>query len=347
MYIITLNYSIKEYFMSEKEKSAQPIEGQPHSVESNRLKFYPVMMFAIVMGVSGLTIAYQKAAEFIGFPHYIGYYMMYIALGLFAVISLVYLIKFAAYPKAVMNEWKHPVRINFFSAISISMLMLAIITRHDFHTMGAWFWYAGTALHTFMTLYTISFWIGHNQEIAHSNPAWFIPIVGNILVPVGGIGLAPHSFLMYYFSVGFFFWIIFLAIVLNRVIFHHQLAQKFLPTLFIMLAPPAVGFIAYFKLFHTVDTFAHFIYSIALFFTFMLAFMFKRFLGLKYFISWWAFIFPLAAMAIAAMLMYHKMHDNFNLYLSYTMMGVATLMTLVVLYQTIAHMFKKEICIQE
>ncbi len=323
------------------------MDGQPESIKLNRLKFYPVMMFAIVMGISGLTIAYQKAAEFIGFPHVIGHTMMYVALGIFASVSLIYLVKLISYPKAVLNEWKHPVRINFFSAVSISMLMLAIITRHDFPTMGAWFWYAGAAMHTYMTLYTISFWINHNQEIAHSNPAWFIPIVGNVLIPVGGIGLASKMVLIYFFSVGVFFWIIFLSIVLNRVIFHHQLAQKFLPTLFIMLAPPAVAFIAYFKLYHTIDMFAHFLYSIALFFTFMLAFMFRRFLGLKYFISWWAFIFPLAAMAIAAMLMYHKMHDSFNLYLSYAMMGVATLMTLVVLYQTIVHMFKKEICIQE
>ncbi len=323
------------------------MDGQPESIELNRLKFYPVMMFAIVMGISGLTIALQKSAEFLGFPAIVGQTMMYVALGLFALISLIYLIKLLRYPKAVLAEWKHPVRINFFSAISISMLMLAIITRHDFHTMGAWFWYAGTAMHTYMTLYTITFWINHNQEISHSNPAWFIPIVGNVLVPVGGIGLASQMVLMYYFSIGLFFWIIFLAVIMNRIIFHHQLAQKFLPTLFIMLAPPAVAFIAYFKLFHSLDMFAHFLYSIALFFTFMLAFMFRSFLGLKYFISWWAFIFPLAAMAIASMVMYHKMHDSFSLAMSYIMLGVAVLMTLLVLYQTIKHMFMHEICIQE
>ncbi len=323
------------------------MDGQPESIELNRLKFYPIMMFAIVMGISGLTIAYQKAAEFIGFPHAIGNIMMYVSLGLFATISLIYITKLIKYPKAVMNEWKHPVRINFFSAISISMLMLAIITRHDFHTLGATFWYAGTAMHMFMTLYTITFWINHNQEIGHSNPAWFIPIVGNVLVPVGGIGLASKMVLMYFFSVGVFFWIIFLAIIFNRIIFHHQLAQKFLPTLFILLAPPAVAFIAYFKLFGVVDTFATFAYSIAVFFTFMLAFMFRQFIGLKYFISWWAFIFPLAAMAIAAMVMYHKTQDVFSMYLAYVMMGVTTLMMLIVLYQTIKHMLMHEICIQE
>ncbi len=320
---------------------------QPESISMNRLKFYPIMMFAIVMGISGLTIAYQKASEFIGFPGIVGQIMMYISLVLFAIISAIYIVKLLRYPKAVMNEWNHPVRINFFSAVSISMLMLAIITRHDFHALGASFWYAGTVLHTFMTLYTISFWINHNQEITHSNPAWFIPIVGNVLIPVGGIGLASEMILIYYFSVGVFFWIILLAIVMNRIIFHHQLAQKFMPTLFILLAPPAVAFIAYFKITGSIDFFAHFLYSIALFFTFMLAFMFRQFLGLKFFISWWAFIFPLAAMSIASMLMYHSMNDSFSLYMAYIMIVVTTIMTFIVLFQTIKHMMKKEICIQE
>ena len=322
-------------------------EGQPHPVEMNRLKFYPIMMFAIVMGISGLTIAYQKAVEFLGFPEIVAEYLMYTSLGLFAIVSLVYIIKIFTYPKAVANEWKHPVRINFFSAISISMLMLAIITTKEYPTLHKYFWYAGASMHFFMTLYTISFWINHNQEIAHSNPAWFIPIVGNVLVPVGGVGLASNNVLMYFFSVGTFFWIILLAIILNRIIFHHQLAQKFMPTLFIMIAPPAVAFIAYFKLTHQIDFFAQFLYAIAVFFTFMVAFMANRFFGLKYFISWWAFIFPLAAMSIAAMIVSHKTHDMFSYYFAYVMIGVTSLMTLVVLYQTVVHMFKKEICIQE
>jgi len=322
-------------------------EGQPHPVEMNRLKYYPIMMFAIVMGISGLTIAYQKAVEFIGFPESVANAFMYISLGLFALVTLVYLIKLAMYPKAVANEWKHPVRINFFSAISISMLMLAIITTKDYPTLHKAFWYAGAIMHFYMTLYTITFWINHNQEINHSNPAWFIPIVGNVLVPVGGVGLANNTVLMYFFSVGTFFWVILLAIILNRIIFHHQLAQKFMPTLFILIAPPAVAFIAYFKLTHQIDFFANFLYGLAVFFTFMVAFMANKFIGLKYFISWWAFIFPLAAMSIAAMIVYHKTHDIFSQYFSYVMIGFTTLMTIIVLYQTVVHMFKKEICIQE
>lgn len=315
--------------------------------EKNRLKFFPIMMYAIVMGMSGLTITYQKAAIWLNFPHIIGNSLMYITTAIFIVVSITYIMKFFTYSNAVKNEFSHPVRINFFAAVSISMLMLAIIYKEAYPTVSAIFWYPGTALHFYLTMHTIAFWIKDNQELAHSNPAWFIPIVGNVLIPVGGIGFASNGLLMYFFSVGIFFWIILFSLILNRIIFHHQLAVKFMPTMFILIAPPAVGFIAYFKLFGVVDTFAMILFNLALFFTFLVAFMYKSFLKIKFFISWWAFVFPVAAMAISSMLMYHVVNDFALLILSYVMIAVTTIIISIVIYQTILHMTKNEICIQE
>jgi tellurite resistance protein len=152
---------------------------------------------------------------------------------------------------------------------------------------------------------------------------------------------------MYFFSVGIFFWVILFSLILNRIIFHHQLAVKFMPTMFILIAPPAVGFIAYYKLFETIDTFAMMLFNLGLFFTFLVAFMYKSFLKMKFFISWWAFVFPVAAMAISSMLMYHLLNDMALLVLSYIMIAVTTIIISIVLYQTILHMTKNEICIQE
>lgn len=318
-----------------------------NSQEKNRLKFFPIMMYAIVMGLSGLTITYQKATLWLGFPSLIGESLMLFTTAIFVVVSLVYLKKFFTYKMAVANEFAHPVRINFFAAISISMLMLAIIYKESFPTISAAFWYPGTLLHFYLTMHTIAFWINKNQQLDHSNPAWFIPIVGNVLVPVAGVGFADIDLLLYFFSVGMFFWIILFAVLLNRIIFHHQLAVKFMPTLFILIAPPAVGFIAYFKMFGVIDTFALFLFNLALFFTLLVLFMYKNFIRIKFFISWWAFVFPVAAMAISAMLMYHEKGSPFFQLLSYTMVATTTAIVAVVAYQTVVHMRKGEICIQE
>ncbi|MBT3279908.1 MAG: C4-dicarboxylate ABC transporter [Campylobacteraceae bacterium] len=315
--------------------------------EENRLKFFPIMMFAIIMGLSGLTITYQKAHEVLASPCILGDLLVYITTGLFFLISAIYLTKWIKYPQAVKKEFSHPIRINFFAAVSISMLLLSIIYKDLNPIVSAFFWYPGMLLHLFLTLNTISFWINHNQELAHSNPAWFIPIVGNVLIPVGGIGFASTGFLTFFFSIGIFFWVILFAIIFNRIIFHQQLAVKFVPTLFILIAPPAIGFVAYIKLFGTLDFFAMFLFNIAIFFTLLIAFMYKSFLGIKFFISWWAFIFPLAAMTIASLLMYKLTNDTAVLYLSYTMIATTTIIIVLVIYQTIKNMLNNEVCIQE
>ncbi len=328
------------------EMTEEIVEGQPHQV-SNRLQFFPIMMFAISMGLGGIAIAWQKAAEMLGTPHAIGEYLLYAETAVFAIIGLTYLVKFLIYPKEVIEEWNHPVRINFFAAISITLLMLAIIYKPEYKSAAYGVWLVGTVMHTFLTLYTISRWINHNQEINHSNPAWFIPIVGNLLVPVGGIGFASENILMYYFAVGLFFWVILFAVLLNRIIFHHQLPQKFMPTLFIFLAPPAVAFIAWFKLQHGLDDFGIFLFNVAVFFSLLLVFMYRSFIGLKFFISWWAFVFPVAAMAIAAMVVYHATKDTWMLYASYAALAAATIVILVVLFFTVKCALKGKICVQE
>jgi len=313
----------------------------------NRIKNFPIMMYAVVMGMSGLTITYQKAHIWLDFPSFIGSFLMIITTVVFIIISILYSIKFIRYKEVVKKEFSHPIRLNFFAAISISMLMLSIIYKDTYPNISAVFWYPGMVLHFYLTMYTISFWINRNQEIDHSNPAWFIPIVGNLLVPVAGADFVSNGILMYFFSVGMFFWFILFSIIFNRIIFHHQLAVKFVPTLFIFIAPPAVGFIAYIKMYDTVDTFSIFLFNIAIFFTLLITFMYRSFLKIKFFISWWAFVFPIAAMAIATMLMYHKTNDIAILGFSYIMVSVTTIIILIVIYQTLKNITKQNVCIEE
>ncbi len=251
------------------------------------------------------------------------------------------------YFSEVKKEFSHPVRINFFAASAISFLLISIVYHPINKDIAFYSFVVGTSMQTFFTFYTIKFWINKNMEIQHSSPAWFIPIVGNVLVPVSGAGFADVNFLMYYYSIGLFFWVVLTSILINRIIFHHQLAIKFVPTLFIFIAPPAIAFVAYIKMYGEFDMFASLLYNLALFFSFLLFFMFKNFLNLKFFISWWAFTFPLAAVTIASMLAYKMTNILFYSYFSYLFMIITTVVVIFVGYKTVEHMLKKEICIAE
>lgn len=317
------------------------------SIPSNRLQFFPVMMFAIVMGFSGLTLVFKRLHEILFMPSYIVSFFTLLTTLLFITILFFYTKKLLSYKSEVKKELSHPIRINFFAAISISMLLLCIIYKDFIVELSNIFFILGASLHLFLTFFTIKFWINNDLEMQHSNPAWFIPIVGNLIVPIAGKGFLDDIFLYYFFSIGIFFWLVLFSIILNRIIFHKQFAPKFMPTLFILIAPPAIGFLAYIKLNSQLDFFAHILFNLGLFFTILVFVMYKSYINIKFFISWWAFTFPMAAITLATILMYKLSFHVVYAVLAYVFAIMTMFIVFLVAKQTILYMFKKEICIME
>ncbi len=312
-----------------------------------KLQYFPITMFSIIMGLSGLAIVFAKFYHMMWLPRIFYDVTLFFTFGLFIFFLLTYGRKAINHFDEVKADFKHRIRINFFSAISISFLLMSIAFMTYWPFLSMVLWWVGVISHSIIMLYTISFWIQHNFEIHVMNPAWFIPVVGNILVPVAGVEYLPKAFSFIYFAVGFFFWIVLFVIFMNRVIFHDQIAQKFIPTLFILIAPPAIGFIAYIRIAQSWDSFAVFMLFIAYFFVVLLLFLFKSFHKLKFFISWWAFTFPLMAITIASIVAYQISAQEIYKYLAFTMFAFAILTVGLVTYKTIGTIKNGEICVNE
>jgi tellurite resistance protein len=312
-----------------------------------KIQFFPITSFAVVMGLAGLTIAFAKFYHLQWLPDIFYNISIFTVLVLFLAFSLLYGLKLAWFPDEVKKDFKHRIRINFFSAISISLLLLSIAFYSYYPVLSIALWWAGVLLHTVFMYKTISFWIQHNFEIQHFNPAWFIPVVGNILIPIVGVDFAPVIISYFYFAVGFFFWIVLFTIFLYRAIFHAQLPEKFIPTFFILLAPPAVGFISYIRITASWDNFSVFLLLMTYFFVGLLTVMYKSFTQLKYFMSWWAFTFPLAAATIASAVAYQVTHFVFFEIAAWALLISAITAILIVAWYTLVHISKGEICVDE
>jgi len=272
---------------------------------SGRLANLPISFFAVVMGLSGLTIAWEKAQHVFAVDLHIDPWMAGVSTAVFAALLVIYLGKIVLYRGAVVGELRHPVKLNFFPTISISLLLLAIAFLPIETAVSRPLWVAGTGLHLVFTLYVVNVWMHHEHfDVKHMNPAWFIPAVGNVLVPVAGVPLGYADVSWFFFSVGMLFWGVLLTIIFYRMLFHHPIEERLMPTLFILIAPPAVGFIAYTRLIGELDSLARVLYFSGLFLTLLLFTQVGRFAKLKFFLSWWAYSFPLAAISVASMLMY-------------------------------------------
>ena len=315
--------------------------------KSVRLKNFPISWFATIMGLSGLTIAWGRAEAIFALDFAVSPVLLGLTITLFALLTALYAAKFIKYPQEVLGEFKHPVKLAFVPSFSISLLLLSIASLHSAPGLSFWLWSVGTALHLGLTLYVLSSWVHHSKyEIGHLNPAWFIPVVGNILVPVAGVHHAPADLSWFFFSLGLFFWPVLTAIIFYRLIFHASLPERFIPTLFIFIAPPAVGFISWYNLIGGIDAFGRVLYFVALAFTLLLAAQASYFARLKFFLSWWAYSFPIAAITIASLVMARETGLAFYSWLAAALLAVLNLVIAVLLARTIQAVTRREICVE-
>ncbi len=270
-------------------------------IPQSRLAHYPVTFFAVVMGMGGLTLALHAAEGAFGLSGVLSGLSLLVTLGLFAVIALAYAAKALRYPQAVAADWHHPVKLAFFPAISISLLLLATAALP--HAAGAAraLWLVGAVLQAILTVAVVSGWIGARAfQHGHLSPAWFIPAVGNVIVPVAGVQLGYLEASWYFMSVGLIFWIVLLTLVINRLVFHDPLPGRLQPTLVILIAPPAVAFVAWVQLTGEVGAFGRILLNGAYFFTLIVAVQMPRIVRLPFVMSFWALSFPVAAVTIAS-----------------------------------------------
>jgi tellurite resistance protein len=315
---------------------------------ASRLRNFPISFFAIVMGLAGLTIAWKRAETV--FHPWFSVSCVLEAVSALAMlgITISYALKLASHPAEVLKELHHPVKINFFPTISIGLLLLSIAVVERYFTAAKVLWIVGASAHFIFTLYVMNAWIHRSGvEIGHVNPAWFIPVVGNVMVPIAGVRFAHPEISWFFFSVGIVFWLVLLTIVMYRLFFHAPLPERLMPTLFILAAPPAVAFLAYLALTGSVDAFARVLYYTSLAFALLLATNAMRFLRARFYLSAWAYSFPIAAVTIATLVMAQRVGGAGFEWLG---IGLLTLLSVVVaalLVRTLLAIGRREICVEE
>ncbi len=316
--------------------------------QNSRLPYFPISFFAMVMGLAGLCIAWEKAQIGFHLPFRLDLALLPFTALVFTILTITYLLKLLRYPGEVVKELNHPVKLNFFPAVSISLILLSITMLHTLPQASRILWMIGSSLHLGFTLYVMNIWIHHDKfEVHHINPAWFIPVVGNVLVPVAGTSHGYYEISWFFFSIGIIFWLVLFTIIIYRVLFHNPLPDRLMPTFFILIAPPAVGFISYVKLNGGIDNFAHVLYYSGLFLTLLLFTMVLRFSRLQFFLSWWAYSFPLAAITIATLLMFEKTSNPGFAALGWVLLTLLTLVVTFLFYRTMRAVGGKKICMAE
>lgn len=314
----------------------------------DRIRNFPISFFAAILGLGGFAIALLKAEQILGLPIGIGLIVGYLTGIIFLAMAAAYLTKLLRDPSTVVAEFQHPIKLNFFPTTSISLLLLSIVFLEAHTPFSQWLWYLGTGIQFVWTVAVMGRWMHHpGYRIAHLNPAWFIPVVGNILVPIAGVEHASIEISWFFFAIGLVFWLILFTISMYRIFFHEPLPQKLVPTFFILIAPPAIGFLSYLKLTESFDPFARILYAIALFLLVLIGSQWQIFRNVPFFLSCWAYSFPTAAITIASMALFQETDWPFAELISLILLSGLTALMAFLIVRTVKGIRQGEFCVEE
>src|SRR5699024_11853700 len=105
-------------------------------------------------------------------------------------------------------------------------------------------------------------WIVSSKNI-YCNFISLIRIFDKIIVKLAVFYHVVVEINIFYFSLGIIFSIIYFTLFMNRMFFKGPLPNMLRPTVFILLAPPAIGFMSYVKIFGEANAFAFILYGFA------------------------------------------------------------------------------------
>jgi tellurite resistance protein len=206
---------------------------------------------------------------------------------------------------AVRAEFRHPIAGNLFGTPLISLLLLPIVLAPHSLVVARVMWVCGAVGMVLFAWFVVSRWMSDRQQVAHATPAWIIPVVGLLDVPLAlpVLGLPPmHGLSVFALAVGLFFAVPLFTLIFSRLLFEPPLPDALKPSLLILVAPFAVGCSTYAVTVGQFDLFAEALTMLTLF---VLAVLLGQLRNLAvccpFRVAWWAVSFPLAASSIASL----------------------------------------------
>lgn len=267
------------------------------------LKFLFPGWYAIVMGLCGLALAWHRATPLMGeMATGIALVTGAAALGVAVALGVATVLRGQRHPEAWAEDCKHPVRHTFIATLPISALLLATVAVALFgpSVLAQGLWWLGSLTLLAVTVWTLARWWHGNKagglQWASVTPALFIPIVGNVLAPLGGVPLGHTDWATAQFGIGLMFWPVVLVLLVVRLAVQGMYPERLLPTSFILIAPPAVVGLSALQLGAPVAL-AWGLWGMAVFALLWCVTLLRRIRELPFSLPHWGMSFPLAALA--------------------------------------------------
>ena len=268
-----------------------------------KLKQVHVGFYGAVMGLAGLGLTARSAAPlFPGTFRAPSYFTEpWVAAGVIALAVLLvsYLVKLVKSPAAVKEDFVNPLTMGFCGALPVGMSLVAGGIGPYAPQAGSGLWWISFALLLAFQAWGLLRLLSGGIELAQINAGWLILFVGGIVLPGPGISLGHDEAARFCFGVSASIAPLLMAMLLYRAITGPALPAALRPTWFILLVPPSLIYANGVALYPDA-TFLELLYPFALMLAAALLVYARRLAQWPFGAPWWAFTFPLDALAYAA-----------------------------------------------
>jgi tellurite resistance protein len=262
-----------------------------------------VGMYGAVMGLAGLGLSARAAATVLpGTLRAPAYFTEpWVLLGTLALTALLplYLLKLARYPSEVRKDFTNPALLGFTGALPVGMFLVAGGIGAYLPGVGSVLWWAGFVLLAAFQVWALSRWLSGSIELAQVNAGWLIVLVGGIVAPGPGIALGHAEAARFLFGVSAAAAPLLMALLFYRAVLGTPLPEPLRPSWFILLVPPALIY-ANGTALYPGSAFLENLFFASLILALALFLSNRDFFRWPFGAPWWAFTFPLDALAYAA-----------------------------------------------
>ncbi len=269
------------------------------------LKYLHPGWFSIVMGLTGLALAWHAAGHWLGeWAQGASLVLGVLAAAVFGVLLVGSAVRAQRHPPALAEDLRHPVRHTFVAALPVSALLLATwmqameLWRDGAHGL----WWLGALGQLAVTVWVLGRWLA--PTVAHApdaqslwngiTPVLYIPVVGNVVAPLAGVGFGHDVWSAIHLGIGVFFWPVVFALLVARRLAHGPIPPRLHPTWFITLAPVSVVGLCLLR-YGAAPLVAVAVWGVGLFTLLWVGTQARRFFAQPFGVPFWSVSFPLAA----------------------------------------------------
>jgi len=263
----------------------------------------PIGLFGAAMGITGLGLAARSAATVfpgvVRAPAYISEPLVALGILVFFVLLILYLKKILLNVQSVAGEFTNPVTLGFCGALPVAMFLVGGGLAPYAHTLGDVVWWSGIVVLAGLQVWVVSRWLAGGIELAQVNGGWLIALVGGIVAPGPGISLGHLEASRVIFGVSSVAAIPLVALLFVRALAAPPLPPALRPSWFILLVPPSLIYANGVALYGSAN-FLEALFYAGLILALALLVASRDLLRWPFGPAWWAFTFPLDALAYAA-----------------------------------------------